>query len=262
MNDRWPVLTKRTLTGIKALAAKKERDSAGKFIVEGWKSVAEAAAAGLPIDIVLVDPTAVQDRSVLSRIERSAGTVYSATAKEIGIVSDTVTAQGIIAVLPQFDHSSVLPSVLKRKESVIVALDGINDPGNLGTIIRTCDWFGADAVLVSADSVDVYNPKVVRATMGSLFHLPVITGADLPAVLAQCRTAGSTIYSTELKRSEDLRTVNFPSRSVIIIGSESHGVSAQVSAVAHQRIAIPRIGKAESLNAAMACGIVLARMKL
>lgn len=262
MNKRELVLTKRVLNDIKALSAKKERDASQMFLAEGWKSIAEAAAAGISIEAVLYDPARIDDRALFTRIERAAAAVYPASPKEIDAVSDTVSAQGIVAVLPQFDHTSALQSVLKKKESVIVALDGINDPGNLGTIIRTCDWFGVDAVLVSADSADIYNPKVVRATMGSLFHLPVLSGLDIPSVLAGCRKSGSTIYSTELKKSDDLRTVKFSPRSVIIIGSESHGVSESVSKSSDAKISIPRIGRAESLNAAMACGIVLARMKL
>lgn len=262
MNRQEPVLTKRILNDIKALSAKRERGASHMFIVEGWKGIAEAVASGIHCDTVLYDPAKVEDRALFARIERSAGTLFSASPKEIDAVSDTVTAQGIIAVVPQFDHSAALSSVLKKKDSLIVALDGINDPGNLGTIIRTCDWFGVDAVLVSENSADIYNPKVVRATMGSLFHLPVLSGIDLPSVISQCRKGGSTVYTTELKRSEDIRTVTFANRSVVVIGSESHGVSDAVSKCADHRIAIPRIGKAESLNAAMACGVVLSRMRL
>jgi TrmH family RNA methyltransferase len=262
MNRRELVLTKRILNDIKALSAKKERDAALMFLAEGWKSIAEAVASGVSCEAVLYDPARVMDKALFARIERSAASVYPASPKEIDAVSDTVSAQGIVAVLPQFDHSAALQAVMKKKESVIVALDGINDPGNLGTIIRTCDWFGVDAVLVSSDSADIYNPKSVRATMGSLFHLPVLSGMDLPSILAECRKNGSTVYSTELKKSDDLRTVKFAPRSVIVIGSESHGVSESVSKSSDKRIAIPRIGRAESLNAAMACGIVLARMKL
>jgi TrmH family RNA methyltransferase len=256
------MLTKRTVTEVKELLTKKGRDDTGRFIVEGWKSVEEAAATGMKCDMLLYDPERVEDHKLLSRIERSAAAVYQASKKEIESISDTVHAQGIIAVLPQMDHTAALASVLRRPEGVIIALDGINDPGNLGTIIRTCDWFGVDAVLIGTGSVDLYNPKTVRATMGSLFHLPVVDRTALTTVLAQCREGGFTIFSTELTKSKDVRSVPIPKRCVIVIGSESHGVSEPVSVMADERIRIPQFGKAESLNAAMACGVILSYLKL
>lgn len=262
MNRTENVLTKKMLASVKDLLTKKERDARKKFIVEGWKSVEEAVKSGVKCETVIYDPLTVDDYQLLAKLERSSQAVYQAKQKEIESISDTVTAQGIIAVVPQIEFTSFFASVLKKKEVLIVALDGINDPGNLGTIIRTCDWFGVDAVLVGKHSVDLYNPKVVRATMGSIFHLPVMTEVDLAASLGVCRTSDCTIYSTELERSEDIRKATFAKRSVVVIGSESHGVSESISALADKRIKIPQFGKAESLNAAMACGVILSYIKL
>lgn len=256
------VLTKRTLSDVQRLLTKKERDAERKFILEGWRSVEEAVNANMKFHTVLYDPLKVEDHKLLSRLERASEQVFQVTAKAIESISDTVNSQGIVAVLPQFNHAAAFTAVLRRASGLVIALDGINDPGNLGTIIRTCDWFGVNAVLIGKHSVDLYNPKVVRATMGSLFHVPVVAGVDITQSLAQCRENGCTIYSSELSNSVDIRTIRFAAKSVVVIGSESHGVSDPVSSLADHRIKIPQFGKAESLNAAMACGVILSHIRL
>ncbi|MBP6673596.1 MAG: RNA methyltransferase, partial [Bacteroidetes bacterium] len=112
------------------------------------------------------------------------------------------------------------------------------------------------------NSVELTNPKVVRATMGSLFHLPIDEDADLKQFLTLCKKEKYSIYSTELTGSKDIRTVSFSEKAVVVIGNESHGVSDEVSALADHKILIPQFGKAESLNAAMACGVILSHIKL
>ncbi|MFA6541069.1 MAG: RNA methyltransferase [Bacteroidota bacterium] len=256
------ILTKQKLTGVKNLLSKKHREEEGKFIIEGWKSVDEAIKAGCEIETIVYDAQRVENKTLLSKFERLAKEVFPAKAKELEAISDTVTSQGIVAVLPKFARTSIMTDVLKRPSALIVLLDQINDPGNLGTIIRTCDWFGVDAVVIGKDTVELYNPKVVRATMGSLFHLPILDEAELTETIVLCRKEQCTVYSTELKNSVDLRRLSFPKKSAIIIGSESHGVSPKVSAMADKKIFIPQFGSGESLNAAIACGIILSRIKL
>ncbi len=255
-------ITKQQLADIKLLLQKKYREESGKFIIEGWKSVQEAANAGVKIDTVLYDELRVENKKLLSWLQDHARRTYQVKSKELDSIADTVTAQGIVAVLPMFSGAEQIAPLFEKKTSTIVVLDGINDPGNLGTIIRTCDWFGVDAVVIGKNSVELYNPKVVRATMGSIFHLPIDEDADLQQFLALCKQQKYSIYSTVLTGSKDIRTVAFAERSVVVIGSESHGVSPEVSALADHRILIPQFGKAESLNAAMACGIILSSMKL
>ncbi len=256
------MLTKQKLSSIKRLLQKKNREEEGMFILEGWKSLEEAVNAGVEINTIIYDVQKVESAKLLLKLERSAKEVFAAKTKELESISDTVNAQGIIAVLPKRPHTGTVESLFKQQTSLIVVLDGMNDPGNLGTIIRTCDWFGADALVIGQNSVEVYNPKVVRASMGSLFHLPVIDEVDLTGFITACRKEKMSIYSSELSNSVDIRTVSFSKRSVIIIGSESHGVSPEIAALADKKIFIPQFGKAESLNAAMACGIILSHIKL
>lgn len=255
-------ITKQQLADIKLLLQKKYREEAGKFIIEGWKSVQEAANAGVKIDTVLYDELRIENKKLLSWLQDHARRTYQVKTKELDSIADTVSAQGIVAVLPMFSGAEQIAPVFEKKSSTIVVLDGINDPGNLGTIIRTCDWFGVDAVVIGKNSVELYNPKVVRATMGSIFHLPIDDDADLKQFLTLCRHQKYSIYSTELTGSKDIRTVAFAERSVVVVGSESHGVSPEISGLADHKILIPQFGKAESLNAAMACGVILSSMKL
>jgi len=265
------VLNKQKLAEIKKLHQKKFREESGLFLIEGWKSIQEAINAGIKIETLLYDEQKATDKILLGRFEKVAKETHAVKAKEIESISDTVTSQGIVAVVPKFSSINKLESILKQDSALIIALDSINDPGNLGTIIRTCDWFGIDALVIGKNSVELYNPKVVRATMGSLFHFPIIDDFDLKEFLTQCRSprfaseAGKesfAIYSSELSNSEDLRNVTVAKKSVVIIGSESHGVSKEISELADKKISIPKFGKAESLNAAMACGIILSQIRL
>lgn len=256
------MLTKQKLASIKQLLQKKNREEVGKFIVEGWKSIEEAIHAGIEIETILYDEHRFENIKLIHSLKRSANEVLCAKAKEIDAISDTIASQGIIAVIPKLSMGNKLNALFKKQSALVVVLDGITDPGNLGTIIRTCDWFGVDALFIGNNSVELYNPKVVRSTMGSLFHLPVIEEPDLINFLEKCRTEKFTIYSTELSNSNDIRQIAFAKKSVIIIGSESHGISKDISAFADSRIFIPQFGKAESLNAAIACGVVLSHIRI
>ena len=253
-------LTKHQLADIKLLLQKKYREEQQRFIIEGWKALHEAVDANVEIDAVLVREDE-QENELLKKIRRAVSRVYFVSAKQLESLSDAVTAQGVLAVLPFFPAAGTEMPFLKKKDALIVAVDGVADPGNLGTIIRTCDWFGVDAVVLGKGTVELYNPKVVRSTMGSLFHLPVIPNTDLPDFLHRSQAVHCTVWSTELKGSDDLRSVTFGGKNVIVIGSESHGVSKEVSATAQRSLLIPRFGKAESLNAALACGIILAKVR-
>ncbi|MBI2429658.1 MAG: RNA methyltransferase [Ignavibacteriales bacterium] len=255
-------MSKSKLAEIKKLHQKKYREEMGLYIVEGRKSIDEALDAGVEIKSVVYDEKKVNDAAFLSRLRKSVKDLISAKPKEIESLSDAVTSQGLIAVLPIGTSSGALDKVLKRESALVVTLDGIKDPGNLGTIIRTCDWFGVDALLIGKNSVDLYNPKVVRATMGSMFHFPVFNEIDLVNISTQSHKEGFSIYSAELSGSDDVRKTEFSKKSLIVIGSESHGVSEEISRLADKKISIPKFGQAESLNAAMACGIILSHIKL
>jgi len=184
--------------------------------------------------------------------------VREVTEREFGKLSDTVSSQGIAAVVIKREYS---PDSLWKEhpaDSLVVGLEGLSDPGNAGTILRSCDWFGARAVLVSAGAVDIFNPKVVRSTMGALFHLPVIACPDLRGTLRNASAGGFTLISTVPEEGKPLSLFKFPKRSVLIFGSEARGISPEILSLSDDCITIPRFGRGESLNVAVSCGIILA----
>ncbi len=151
--------------------------------------------------------------------------------------------------------------------NIIVTLDSISDPGNLGAIIRTCDWFGVNSILISKESVDLYNPKVVQSTMGSLFHLPISNNIDLLESIHEAKNNGFKIIGTDVYGKNILSNKNVKSNLVsgkkimLIIGNEAHGISENIKKEIESFITIPKYGNAESLNAAVALGIILSGIK-
>jgi TrmH family RNA methyltransferase len=177
------------------------------------------------------------------------------------MISETVTFQGVLAVVRRKEYT--LGAVLRSPggQSVVAAFDGIADPGNLGAMVRTCDWFGVNGVIVGRDSVDLYNPKVVRSTMGGVFHLPIAVGVDLLTAIPRAREMGYTVYVTDANGEAHFDRVVFAQRSLLLFGNEAWGVSDHVGQLADVRVAIRRYGSAESLNVSVACGIILASLR-
>jgi RNA methyltransferase, TrmH family len=252
-------LTARQLKDLRSLGQKKFRDELGLFLVEGSRLVEEAANSDFEIAATYITPECAADsriRPLLHKL-RKKGLVQDVTAREMESFTDTVTAQGIASVLAR---KIVAPESLLTRgpaRSVLVALDAVSDPGNVGSIIRTCDWFGITGVLLGRNSVELYNPKVVRATMGGLFHLPVAEGVDLPAILSKARSLEYTIFVADLDGEVHFDRAQYDNKSVIVFGNEAWGVSDPVKSIAHTRVSIRRYGAAESLNVGVACGIIL-----
>jgi RNA methyltransferase, TrmH family len=267
-------ISKPKLKFAKDLSQKKVRSAKSLFIIEGWRAIEDACKAGMRAQMFLYTPAAKANASyaaLFASVLRMANESYEISEYELSTVADTVTSQGVALILPQFDDSleRVLAGADEEKERIIVALDRISEPGNAGTIIRSADWFGADAVLMSEESVELYNPKLVRSTMGSLFHIPVIecgkNGASalrFADALALCRDSGFTLYGTDVKTEADIRTIRWARKSLIIIGSEARGLSDSVSALVDECVTIPKFGKAESLNAGSAAAIILGLARL
>ncbi len=248
------------LKHLRDLNRKKGRDETDTFIVDGVRLVREALHSSYTLLECYHTAEAAADPATASLItlaERRSCPVHRISARDMESVSDTVTAQGLLAVVRQ--QHPVLEEVLGQTagESVVVALDGVGDPGNLGSIIRTSDWFGVHSVLVGRQSVDLYTPKVVRSTMGSLFHLPVVSDVDLLAALSHARELGYTIYGADADGEAHFDRVRFAQRSILVLGNEAWGLSDPVRTITDVRVAIRRYGSAESLNVGVACGILL-----
>jgi TrmH family RNA methyltransferase len=253
-------ITRAQLKHLRELARKKDREEADSFVVDGVRLVREALQSSFSVLEFFYTEEASAHPPVASLVELAhtrTVAVNRISARDMDTVSDTVTAQGVIAVVRQ-EHPSLQTVVQDASpESVLVALDGVGDPGNLGSIIRTADWFGAQGVLVGRQSVDLYNPKVVRSTMGSLFHLPVVQDVDLLAALSHARESGYTIYGADVDGETHFDRVRFANKAVLVLGNEAWGMSDAVRALTDVRVTIRRYGSAESLNVGVACGILL-----
>jgi len=240
------MLVKSRIKYIQSLGQKKFRDETGCFIAEGPKIVQELLEAGLVKEVYALNEWITENNQLLAGTD-----TFEVTEADLEKISQLKTANKVLAVLNQFEVTQ--PVVEKR---LLLALCGIQDPGNLGTIIRIADWFGVDQVVCSEDTADVYNPKVVQATMGSIARVKVFY-KNLEDWLGQLQA--TTIYATVLEGA-DIRTIEKPASGVILVGNESQGISPSLQAFAQVRITIPRKGGAESLNAGVATGIILSHL--
>lgn len=230
------------VTAWKALKDRKGRRESGCFLVEGRKMVEEALASAFDVEAVLV-------QEGVSFPDGLTMPVYELPAHVLAAVCDTKTPQGIAAVVRMKEQSAL--------GKHIVVLDGVQDPGNVGTIIRTADAAGLDGVLLSNQCADVFSPKVLRATMGSIFRMNLRTTDDLPGELTKLREKGYSILSSQLDGTPFYEREKVAERFALIIGNEGNGVSEQVQQTATHRVRLPMRGGAESLNAAIAAAIMM-----
>lgn len=251
-------LSKEKLKQISKLKTEKERDSKGRFLIEGLRLCLEALSSDWEVELVLFSSEFVESAAgekLVEEFSRRGIDLFRIKKKEIEKLADTETPQGIMAVVK--NKKFTLNKDFLKKASLLLSLDNIRDPGNLGTMVRTADATGADGVLLSNGCVELNNPKVVRSTMGSIFHLPVIEGLELEQVLPEIKSSGFKIFVSEVHEGKDYTEVNYPEKTCLIIGNEASGISKQILNLADERVRIPILGKAESLNASVAAGILL-----
>ena len=249
------LLSQRRRKEIASLTVKKYRDERGEMLIEGTRSVEAAIEAGAPIREIVLTESARSDARIASALRRSNAPVYVVSERELGMISEVETSQGVLAV------ASIERVALSELAgfSRVLALDAVQDPGNAGTTIRTAAWFGVEAVLTGSGTVDLYNPKVIRAAMGGLWDLRHAESHDLSASLRDLTGSGFGIYGADLDGTSAERW-RPNEKSVLVLGNEAHGLSAEVKAVLDDRIAIPQSGGGrgvESLNVGVAAGILL-----
>jgi RNA methyltransferase, TrmH family len=255
-------ITKTELKYLRSLMVKKFRDEERKFLLEGWKPLHDALHSDFHvISVYLVEArTSSSEQEAILAIAVSQNIPTQELSEiELHQITNTVNAQGVVAVVEQ-KEKPFSPDAL-RKAVFVVALDEVTDPGNLGTILRTCDWFGVDAVLLGKGCVSLYNEKVVRSTSGSIFHLPIYENVDLVKMLAEIKNSGFSIVSTVMD-GESLAQTTISNKTVLVLGNEAHGVSDAVRQVSDRQVSIPRFGNAESLNVGVACAVFLSQWRL
>ena len=255
-------ITKNEIKHVRSLSQKKNRQSEQKFIVEGWRALKEVLSSSSKVEIVGVLSRYLDDpdyRGILSKLEERGAVLRELADTELNALADTVHAQGVIAVVQQNKRS--LEADVLRKASLVVVADSVNDPGNLGSIIRSSDWFNVDLLLLGKGCVELYNDKVVRSTVGSIFHLPIVEGVEFPSVLRMLKEHSFSVIALSGDGKHSYDEQKMPGKLAIVLGSEAHGLSSGVRALSDDVIRIPKYGKAESLNVGVACGIMLARVR-
>lgn len=243
---------------------KKYRDREGKFLVEGLRLCEELVSSTTYLDHIeslVFSPAEASSERALRLIADCTARgldVEEIDAAGLKRLSDTVTSQGLIAVVRKVAVN--FGDLLAGAPHCLLILDGVSDPGNLGTILRTANWFGANAVLLSANSVEWTNPKVVRSSMGAVFHIPVVSGLALSETLSELGTRGYSLFAAEVDGDTPFMAATFGEKNALIFGGETSGISQNVSRFVTTKLRIPGQGKCDSLNVAVAAGIILSEV--
>lgn len=239
---------------IKKLSDKKYRDQNNCYIIEGIKIVEEAIQEKVLIEKIIICEELINTLEISNDLmcEITKYDCIYVTEKIFKTLTQVMNPQGILAVI----NKNKEDAQIKYDEDIIVALDDIQDPGNLGTILRTVDSIGIKQIIVSKGTADVYNPKVVRSTMGAIFRVKIIETENLKETIEIIRKNGYQLLVTSLQTQNSVYDIDY-NKKIIVIGNEAKGVSPEIQNIADERIRIPMLGKTESLNASVATGIIL-----
>ncbi len=248
------MISKNNLKYYSSLLNKKFRHSEQKFIVEGEKIVTEGLESNFKCKTILMsEEFAAGNTDFISALRKKKQLFDIIKWKEFEKLSDTVNPQGVAAVFYK-------PAKQKLPDySLMIALENISDPGNVGTILRNCDWFGIKGIIIGENCAELYNSKTLRASMGSIFHLNIKENEKLTSALETYKSNGYKIYSTDLNGS-NLYETKFATKSIIVFSNEANGPSSDLLNISDTIITIPKYGDAESLNVASASAIILSHI--
>lgn len=251
------MLSKAQIQLIKSLSDKKMRRESGLFVVEGRKMVSEAVASKAPVEKIYV----TGEDAVKACLGFPASIVEYVSGKEMERMSHLKSSADVLALVRMPDN--IVTDGVYGDGRLVLFLDGVQDPGNMGTIIRIADWFGIEEIVCSLDSADCFNPKTVQATMGALFRVQ-IHYARLPELLEAAYGTGIPIYGTFLE-GVDIYSTKLSSNGIIVMGSEGRGISDDISRLVTRKLFIPpypadRCGS-ESLNVAVATAVICSEFR-
>lgn len=239
---------------IKKLKDKKNRDISNEYVIEGIKLVAEAIQEKVAIKQIILCDDCEKNEAIPKELmyEIAKYECIYVTEKIFKYISEVQTPQGILAIIEKNNQDSKI----NYEQDIIVALDDVQDPGNLGTILRTVDSVGLTQILVSKGTADAYNPKVVRSTMGAIFRVKIIECDDLKKTLKEIKRHKFKIVVSSLQTENTIYDINY-NKKLIVVGNEANGVEEEIKMIADEKIKIPMLGKTESLNASVATGVIL-----
>ena len=247
------MITKNQLKYYSSLLQKKHRIKEKKFLVEGLKNVEEGLNSSYDCEVIFVTNKFIEENEdFLKRFKSKSDKIISLKQKELQKISDSQTPQGVAAV---FIKPSIFQESKSFDEEIIVYLDDIADPGNLGTIIRNCDWFGVKKILLSSKCVEHTNPKVVRSSAGSVFHLDIYDNIKIDE-LRKLKEQGYQIITADVE-GENIYEMKRDEKIIIAFSNEANGPSEELLKISDRIFTIPKSGKAESLNVASASAVIL-----
>lgn len=239
---------------IKKLKDKKYRDENNEYIIEGIKLIEEAVNEKAKIKKIIVCEETTNTYEIPSHIKLEIAKLECVyvTNKIFNMITQVTKPQGVMAIIEKTDKEKEIDFT----QDIIVCLDDVQDPGNLGTILRTIDSIGLNQVIISKDTVDAFNPKVVRSTMGAIFRVNIIESENLIDTIKTIKRHHFKLMVTSLQTNNSIYDINL-NKKIIVIGNESNGVSKEIQEIADEKAKIPMIGKTESLNASVAAGVVM-----
>lgn len=231
------------IKNIKKLHDKKYRIDS--YIVEGIKMVKEAISENQLIELIAIR----EDFKI--NFDTKNIKIITVSSKVFDDISDVKTPQGILAVIKKKPNKQI-----ETNTDYILALDSLQDPGNMGTIIRTADSANINQIIINKTTVDLYSPKVIRSTMGAIYRMNIIEVENLESTLKELQSKSFKVITTDLRAEKSIYDINY-NRTIVVIGNEANGVSQGVLEIADERVIIPMLGKTESLNASIAASIMI-----
>lgn len=242
---------------IKALSNRKYREEKKLYFIEGIRFVEEAFKENAQIDKILISEKLASVKGgeeLLAKINVSGYGTYMLNEKLFKEISETESPQGVLAVIKtrQYDFSDIMGD-----NNFILILESIQDPGNMGTIIRTADAAGITGIVMSKGCVDIYNPKVLRSTMGSIFRVPIYMSGDLRETMNCIKKKGIKVYAAHLKGEINYFKADFKGNIAVVIGNEANGISDMAAECSDELLKIPMSGRIESLNASVAASVLM-----
>lgn len=239
-----------------SLKQKKYRETENKFLIEGFHLIEECLSSPYAIECIIASDKTGKNTygKIAEHANKKKIPFYNLKDTQFSKLIETKKSQGITAVVQK---QQTVPLSGLYKSRLVIALDKINDPGNLGTIIRTAYWFGADAVITGVNSVDIYNSKVLRSSQGAVFHINLYENIKPEKFLSELNEKGFSIYLLDVKGNQTLSDIPSNSKTVFVFGNESEGISDEIVKMGYSRLKIEGYSGCESLNVAVSCGIVL-----
>ena len=239
---------------IRKLKDKKYRDESNEYVVEGVKLVEEAVKENAKIKQIIVceDTTRTYEIPTHIMLEIAKYECISVSDKIFNIITQVTNPQGIMAII----EKNAQDVQIDYTQDIIVVLDDVQDPGNLGTILRTVDSIGLNQIIVSKGTADAFNSKVVRSTMGAIFRIKIIEVENLAQAIKEMRKHHFKLMVTSLQTKNSIYDIDF-NKKIIVIGNEANGVSKEIQDMADEKAKIPMLGRTESLNASVAAGVVM-----